>query len=154
MRRDVFSRAVELGRALRRYNGGRMRRDFTYVDDIVAGIEGAMGFCHRAPSVFNLGNNEPVGVLDFIRVIERVLKKRAVLTYKNSTSEIDATYADISKAKRLLQFSPRTSIDRGWSACCRVVPQRAARGSGMNVSPSLRTVDALTASVLFSLIAG
>ena len=90
-----------------------MRRDFTYVDDIVAGIEGAMGFCHRALSVFNLGNNEPVGVLDFIRVIERVLKKRAVLTYKNSTSEIDATYADISKAKRLLQFSPRTSIDRG-----------------------------------------
>ena len=39
--------------------------------------------------------------------------KRFLLTYKNSTSEIDATYADISKAKRLLQFSPRTSIDRG-----------------------------------------
>lgn len=109
----IFSRAVELGEPLTVYNGGKMRRDFTFVDDIVSGISAAMQYCSRRPGVFNLGNNEPVGVLDFIRVVERVIGRPAVLTYKNSSSEIDATYADISKAKRLLDFSPLTSIDEG-----------------------------------------
>ena len=54
------------------------RRDFTFVGDIVAGITASLAYCSRRPTVFNLGNNQPVEVLRFIRVIEQMLSKRAV----------------------------------------------------------------------------
>ena len=55
----LFTRAIELGKPLPLYNKGEMRRDFTYVDDIVSGIIGSMQYCADAAAVFNLGNNQP-----------------------------------------------------------------------------------------------
>ena len=116
-----------------------MRRDFTYVDDIVAGIVASMAFCSKRPAVFNLGNNQPVEVMRFITVIEDALGKKGVLTFKNSTSEIEATYADITKAKKLLKFDPKTSIEEGmrnFVAWYKNEPRRHEYATGLFVDPA------------------
>ena len=109
----LFTRAIEQGKPLTLYNGGEMRRDFTYIDDIVSGIIASMQYCADAASVFNLGNNKPVELMHFIKTIESEMGTKAALTHKTSVSEIKETYADITKAQELLGYQPKTSIEQG-----------------------------------------
>ena len=109
----LFTRAIELGKPLTLYNNGEMRRDFTYIDDIVDGIVRSMQYCADAAAVFNLGNNEPVELMHFIQTIEAELGTKAQMRHKTSTAEIKETYADITKAETLLGYEPKTSIEEG-----------------------------------------
>jgi len=109
----LFTRAIEIGKPLTLYNKGEMRRDFTFVDDIVDGILAASQFCSKAATVFNLGNNQPVELLHFIEAVENELGAKASIIHKNSFAEIKETYADIDKAHALLGYSPKTSIEDG-----------------------------------------
>lgn len=109
----LFTRAIELGKPLTLYNKGEMRRDFTYVDDIVDGIIASMQYCADAAAVFNLGNNQPVELMHFIETIESELGTKAQMRHKTSVSEIKETYADITKAQTLLGYQPKTSIEAG-----------------------------------------
>lgn len=109
----LFTRAIEQGKPLTLFNKGQMRRDFTYIDDIVSGIVGAMQYCSDAAAVFNLGNNKPEELMHFIATIEAELGKKALIIEKISTAEIKDTYADTSKAQMLLGYKPTTSIEQG-----------------------------------------
>ena len=109
----LFTRAIEIGKPLTLYNRGEMRRDFTYIDDIVDGILASAQFCARTPTVFNLGNNRPVELLHFIETIESELGATASIVHKQSFAEIKETYADIDKAHALLGYTPKTSIEEG-----------------------------------------
>mmetsp|Transcript_6008 Transcript_6008/g.7707 ORF Transcript_6008/g.7707 Transcript_6008/m.7707 type:complete len:329 (-) Transcript_6008:42-1028(-) len=109
----LFTRAIEIGKPLTVYNRGEMRRDFTYIDDIVNGIIASMQFCSRTATVFNLGNNKPVELMTFIHTIENQLGAKAAIQYKTSHAEIKETYADINKAHSLLGYTPKTPIDVG-----------------------------------------
>ena len=109
----LFTRAIELGKPLTLYNKGEMRRDFTYVDDIVSGIVGSMQYCADAAAVFNLGNNQPVELMHFNQTTEKSLGTKATMKHKTSTAEIKETYADITKAQALLGYAPKTSIEDG-----------------------------------------
>jgi UDP-glucuronate 4-epimerase len=101
------------GEPIQLFDAGRMRRDWTYVDDIVAGVLAALdrplGY-----EVINLGRGEPVWMSEFIEIIESLTGKRAVLsTPPAPPSEPKVNFADIGKARRQLGYSPETSVREG-----------------------------------------
>jgi len=113
----LFSRAVLAGRPIDVFNHGKMRRDFTFIDDIVAGVLGALENPpvddppHR---VFNLGNHTPVELERFIAVIEAAAGKTAEKIYKPmQPGDMVETMADTARAKAAFGFEPATSIDAG-----------------------------------------
>jgi len=64
--------------------------------------------------IFNLGNNAPVSVLDFVRILENHLGKKALIEFKPMPAgDVPATYADIAKSQKLLGFQPKTSLEQG-----------------------------------------
>ena len=95
------------------YNKGKMWRDFTYIDDIVDGIISALNkpFGYE---IFNLGNSQAVQIMTLIKLLEKELGKKAILNYRGmQQGDIKNTFADISKAKKRLDFYPKTSIEEG-----------------------------------------
>jgi len=109
----IFTDAILNKRPIDVYNYGRMRRDFTYIDDIVDGTIAAL---ERAVpyEIFNLGNSNPVDLLDFIRVLEEELGHKAE---KNMMAmqpgDVEMTAADIRKSKKILGFNPKTTVRKG-----------------------------------------
>ena len=108
----TFTRDISLGKPIKLF-GKNTSRDFTYIDDIVAGIiqavEKPLDF-----EIINLGNSQPVRVTKFIKTIETALGKKArVGGEKLPKGDVDQTYADISKAKKLLGWQPKTDLKAG-----------------------------------------
>ncbi|QWF16809.1 NAD-dependent epimerase/dehydratase family protein [Lysobacter capsici] len=113
----LFSRAVLAGRPIEVFNHGKMRRDFTYIDDIVAGVIGALDHPpeqdppHR---VFNLGNHTPVELERFIQVIADAAGRPAEKVYKPmQPGDMIETMADTSRAQAAFGFEPATAIEQG-----------------------------------------
>ncbi len=95
------------------YGDGTTARDYTYVGDIVDGIYSALnkelGF-----EIINLGNSKPVKLKEFIETIERTVNKKAVIIRKElPKGDVPITYASINKAKKLLNYNPKTGLDEG-----------------------------------------
>ena len=112
----AFTRAILSGQRIRVFGDGSMRRDFTYVQDIVDGILGALAFVKTlAPGtheVINLGGHASVTVLELIRAIEKASGATALLDFvPHPQGDVNQTYADISKARRLLGFTPTVRLD-------------------------------------------
>ncbi|PJK08038.1 protein CapI [Lysobacteraceae bacterium NML08-0793] len=113
----LFSRAVLAGRPIEVFNHGQMRRDFTHISDIVAGILGALA--HPASGevphqVFNLGNHSPVALEDFIAVIERAAGRPAQKIHKPmQPGDMVETMADTRRAFERFSFAPATPIETG-----------------------------------------
>ena len=115
-----FARAILAGEPIRVFNKGTLRRDFTYVDDIVAGILGAID---RVPTpaeggaphqVYNLGNNRPETVSRLVTVLEQAIGKTAIIRHEPmQAGDVTATCADIDESRRDLGFSPSTSLEQG-----------------------------------------
>ena len=108
-----FTKAILAGTPIDVYNHGNMERDFTYIDDIVAGTVAALDSGLQC-EIFNLGNNNPVKLKYFISVIEKALGKTA---QKNllplQPGDVPRTCADISKAKQMLNWEPKVKIEEG-----------------------------------------
>jgi UDP-glucuronate 4-epimerase len=117
----LFSRAVLTGRGIEVFNHGRMRRDFTHVSDIVAGVLGALDHPpedggNDAPPhrVFNLGNHTPVELERFIAVIEQAAGRPADKTYRPmQAGDMVETMADTRAARAAFGFEPTTPIETG-----------------------------------------
>ncbi|MBT4334766.1 SDR family NAD(P)-dependent oxidoreductase [archaeon] len=95
------------------YNFGKMKRDFTYVDDIVTGVISALD--HNYPyEIFNLGNSDTVELNYFIELIEKELGKKSLKNLMPmQAGDVPETYADISKARKMLGFDPKIGIGEG-----------------------------------------
>jgi UDP-glucuronate 4-epimerase len=116
----LFTEAILAGRPVRVFNNGAMRRDFTYVDDIVAGVVAALtsplvpdadGLPHR---IYNLGNHRSEALLDFIAVLERSLDRKAEIEMAPmQPGDVAATFADITESRADLGFEPKTTIAEG-----------------------------------------
>ncbi len=113
----LFTDAIMKGKPIRVFNDGNMWRDFTYVDDIVAGVLAALA---RKPSgspphaVYNLGNHKSEKLTDFIAEIERALNRKASYLFEPmQPGDVERTYADIEASRRDLGFDPRTPIGEG-----------------------------------------
>ncbi len=111
----LFTEAILQDRAIDVFNNGRMRRDFTYIDDVVDGTVAALE--HPFPyEIFNLGNSSTVELMDFISTIEEELGREARKNFlPMQPGDVPETSADIEKSRRLLGFNPGTTIREGIS---------------------------------------
>ena len=109
----IFTRAILGGRAIEVYNYGKMKRDFTYIDDIVQGVLASMD--RPVPyALYNLGNSQSVDLLYFIECIEKALGKEAEKKLlPMQPGDVVETYADITESQRELGFQPTTGIEVG-----------------------------------------
>ena len=127
----LFTKAIMAGRPIDVFNHGKMKRDFTYIDDIVEGIIRVMGHLPEpnpawsgdAPDpgssyvrykLYNIGNNQPVELLDFISAIETALGKTALKNFMDmQPGDVPATYADVDDLIKDVGFKPDTPIAEG-----------------------------------------
>lgn len=108
-----FTGDILNGQPIDVFNGGHHQRDFTYIDDIVAGIVSALDNCFGY-EIFNLGNNSPVELEYFISIIENKLNKKATKNYLPlQRGDVEETYANIDKAKKVLGYQPQVGIEEG-----------------------------------------
>jgi len=110
-----FAERILKGQPIPVFNHGEMRRDFTYVDDIVSGILGAMTAPGLEPyEIFNLGNHQSEKLLDMIEALEAAIGRQAKMDLlPTQPGDVPATYADVEKARIKLGFAPTTPIEIG-----------------------------------------
>jgi len=116
----IFIRKILAGQPIPVFNNGEMARDFTYIDDIVAGVLGCLDHppevkAGETPNrVYNIGNNNTEPLMRFISLIEDALGKKAEIDFlPMQAGDVKETYADIEATRRDFGFEPKTSIDVG-----------------------------------------
>ena len=127
----LFTRAILEQKSIQVFNHGKMQRDFTYIDDIIEGVVRVMnrlpepnptwsgddpdsGTSYTGYKIYNIGNNNPVELMEFIAVIERVLGQKAKKEFLDlQPGDVIATYADIDDLIKDVNFKPSTPIDTG-----------------------------------------
>ncbi|MFH1123520.1 MAG: NAD-dependent epimerase/dehydratase family protein, partial [Pseudomonadota bacterium] len=127
----LFTRAILQGKPIDVFNHGDMKRDFTYIDDIVAGIlkvldrppKGDMAWSGKDPDpsrsaapyrLYNIGNNSPVGLMDFIEAIERSLGKKAKMNpLPLQPGDVPITWADVADLIEDFGYSPGVTVHEG-----------------------------------------
>lgn len=115
-----FTAAIHAGEPIEVYDEAHMSRDFTYVDDVVEAIErllplppapGPTGAPHR---ILNIGNNHPEKLSDFIAAIEAACGRKAIKLHRpRQSTDVETTYADVTRLAALTGFRPKTSIAEG-----------------------------------------
>jgi len=109
-----FARLIDEGKPIPVFGDGTTRRDYTYIDDIIQGVRAAMAFDASMHEVFNLGESETTELLRLIELLETGLGKKAVVDRQPSQpGDVPITFADISKARRMLDYHPKTKIESG-----------------------------------------
>jgi len=121
-----FAKKIMAGEPIQIYNNGDMYRDFTYIDDIVEGVENLLlsppgedenGAAYR---IYNIGNNKPQKLMDYIAVLEKCLGKEAKKEYLSmQPGDVPRTYADVTDLMEDFGFKPDTSIEEGLSRFAR-----------------------------------
>jgi len=111
----LFTSAITEGRSIKIFNQGKMQRDFTYIDDIAEGTVRALDREILQPyKVYNIGNQQPVELMEFIGVIERELGQEAQKEFlPMQPGDVVATFADVGELKREVGYEPKTNLDVG-----------------------------------------
>ena len=122
----IFTKAMSEDRPIQLFNGGEMRRDFTYIDDIVAGVVACLdhppaddgtekpGGSRGPHAIYNIGNHRSEELTRVVSLLELALEKNAILDLQPmQPGDVTETYADISAIQRDLGFAPKTTIDEG-----------------------------------------
>ncbi len=127
----LFTEAILAGKPIRLFNHGKMRRDFTYIDDVVESVArliehapiGDQAWSGHDPSpatskapwrVYNIGNNRPVEVTEVVRLLEQALGRTAVVDMlPMQPGDVPETYADIADLEAAVGFKPKTPIQDG-----------------------------------------
>ena len=110
-----FVQRIREGRAITVFGDGSQSRDFTYVDDIASGT--ILALRRVGCEAFNLGSDEPLKLNEMITLIEELTGRKAKIEYRpGHPADVPETWADISKAKRLLDWKPRTGFHQGMHA--------------------------------------
>jgi UDP-glucuronate 4-epimerase len=109
-----FTKLMLAGEPVPLYGDGSTRRDYTYVDDIVAGLRAAMRYDRTPFEIVNLGNNHTVSLMELVRELEDVLGITAVIDRRpDQPGDVSQTWANIDKARRLLGYEPATAFAEG-----------------------------------------
>src|SRR3984893_4030836 len=109
-----FTKLIHQGKPIEVYGDGTARRDFTYIDDTIQGVLESASYNGAPFDVFNLGESDTVELHKVITEIESALGKKAVIrSMPPVPGDMPLTYADISKARKLLHYSPTTRIQEG-----------------------------------------
>ncbi|XOD68504.1 MAG: GDP-mannose 4,6-dehydratase [Flavobacteriales bacterium AspAUS03] len=112
-----FARLITEGQEIPFFGDGTTARDYTYVDDIVEGIMGSLNYVMNHGEIYeiiNLGNHQPITLNEMVGTLENALKIKAKINLLPlPTGDVLTTYADISKAQRLIDFAPKTDFEQG-----------------------------------------
>ena len=109
----IFTQKILNGEPIPVFNGGDMKRDFTYIDDIVSGTRAAIDKNYKC-EIFNLGNHISENLMDMIGLIEKELGKQAIIDFQPmQPGDVKESFAEIKKSKEKLGFIPKTSIKNG-----------------------------------------
>jgi UDP-glucuronate 4-epimerase len=109
-----FTRLIESGKPIEVFGDGSSKRDYTYVADIVSGIEQSMEVPFSGWEIVNLGRGEPIVLMDMIRLLEKYLGKEALIEHTPvQMGDMPYTYANIEKATKLLSYRPDFSFAQG-----------------------------------------
>lgn len=109
-----FTKAILKGEPITMYGDGSTSRDYTYVQDVVQGISSAIDYDKTGFEIINIGNNHVVSLKELIQSIEEVIGKKAIIEHlPEQPGDISKTFADISKAKKLLGYNPQTQLKDG-----------------------------------------
>jgi len=127
----LFAEAIFNGKPINIYNHGNMQRDFTYIDDVVDAIfdcsfkkpqeDKSSDFHNLNPSesfaphkIFNVGNGKPIKLLQFVEILEKCMKKKAIKNFMPmQPGDVEVTYADINKLKDWIDYKPKTDFETG-----------------------------------------
>jgi len=109
-----FTRRIHAGKPIDQFGDGTTRRDYTYIDDIIQGTMAALKYDGPMFDIFNLGENETIQLRDLIAGIENALGEKAKINrLPEQPGDMPVTYADISKARKLLGYNPSTRLSDG-----------------------------------------
>jgi len=109
-----FTRKIYAGEPIDQFGDGSTRRDYTYIDDIIQGTLAALNYGGPMFDIFNLGENETIQLKDLIAAIEKALGKKAKINHlPEQAGDMPLTCADISKARKLLNYNPTTRFTDG-----------------------------------------
>jgi UDP-glucuronate 4-epimerase len=108
-----FTKAIVDDRPIEVFNNGFLKRDFTYIDDIISGISAALDLGAQC-ELFNLGNHQPIELIQFIKILEIALGKNAKKAFlPMQAGDVLITYADIDYSREKLGFEPKISLEQG-----------------------------------------
>jgi UDP-glucuronate 4-epimerase len=109
-----FTRRIYAGQAIDQFGDGSTRRDYTYIDDIIQGTMAAFDYDGPLYDLFNLGESQTIQLKELISAIENTLGKKAKINeLPEQPGDMPLTYADISKARKLLGYNPTTKLSEG-----------------------------------------
>lgn len=109
-----FTRQILAGEPINQFGDGTTRRDYTYIDDIIEGVVAALHYDGAMWDIFNLGESETVQLKELIEALETAVGKRAKINrLPEQPGDVPLTCADISKARRLLGYNPKTKLGEG-----------------------------------------
>ena len=109
-----FTRKIHAGEPIDQFGDGTTRRDYTYIDDIIQGTIAALKYGGPTFDVFNLGESDTIQLKDLIAAIEKALDKKAKINrLPEQPGDMSLTCADISKARKLLGYDPKTKFEDG-----------------------------------------
>ena len=110
----IFTKKILEGKKIDIFNYGNMQRDFTFIDDIVEGIDGAIKNKKTGHRIYNLGNSHPEVLKNFITIIENTLGIKANKNYLPiQPGDVKKTFANIELSKKDLKFRPKTTVSQG-----------------------------------------
>ena len=109
-----FFDSISKGQAIPVFGDGSTSRDYTFVEDTIQGIEAAINYTKSDFEIINLGNHQTVTLSELIAAIEKILGKKAIIDRQpEQPGDVPQTYANISKAQRLLNYHPETGLETG-----------------------------------------
>lgn len=109
-----FARLIDEGKPIQMYGDGTTKRDYTFIEDIVAGIKASINYDKTDYEIFNLGGGEPITLKKMIETIEQAMGKKAVIEQlPMQPGDVEKTVCDYSKAHKLLGYQPKTSFADG-----------------------------------------
>ncbi len=109
-----FAKLITEDKPIPVFGDGKTRRDYTYIDDIIQGVRAAIDYRDSMHEVINLGESQTIELSELIKLLEENLNKKAIIDRKPmQPGDVPQTFADISKAKELLNYNPNTKIEAG-----------------------------------------
>lgn len=109
-----FTKRILAGEPIQQYGDGSSARDYTFIEDIINGISAATNYTGNDFEIFNLGGSATTSLSELIELIERAVGKKAIIEkLPDQPGDVPRTYADVSKAEKLLSYAPQTPIKQG-----------------------------------------
>ena len=109
-----FAKLISKGQPIPVFGDGTTRRDYTYIDDIIAGVRASIDYDESNYEVFNLGESQTVELKELIALLEKELDTHAIIDHKPlQPGDVPQTFADVTKARKMLGYNPQTKIEEG-----------------------------------------